>query len=261
MTEWVVYFNDGTEQVLVPRDAGEVMWLDPSQTWAYFLHDYQTPYWSIQRDIPEGKHRGFPRKAVGQPETVATFEKEERNKLTPAWQEFYKRLCVIAVYGKPDLRHFPAISEKFNSVMADNRVISNFKDWREGYMTLAMGGNVGKVIGESRPNAKIGPCWTFETLNSSGEPPDPEEVFWNKPWLWQKATISRYAKPEENKPIDPWQSVDPFSQFGFDRHVPLMFINNRGVANIPKMRCRILRAEALREPINAYNPPLEMVYE
>jgi len=27
------------------------------------------------------------------------------------------------------------------------------------------------------------------------------------------------------------------------------------------MRCRILRAEALREPINAYNPPLEMVYE
>lgn len=221
----------------------------PEGDFGFLMHDYQTEYWHIIRDIPMGVHRGYPRKAVGQPETVNTFEKDDKQVLNDEWQEWYKRFWCLAAFGSTDLRKFPLIEQAFNNAMASNRVITNFSDWISGYMCLGMGGNIVKIVGEGRPNSKFGPSYVVETLNSSKSPPDVEDVFYNKPWLWSKATVSNY---EEGKGVNPWQVVDPFPQLhNCNAHVPLMLINAKGTANI--MKIRVLPMPSYEVP-NPYNP-------
>ena len=152
----------------------------PQGTFGYLLHDFETTYWNEKRGIPLGVSRGYPRKTVGQPETVNTYEKDDSQHLNAEWQEFYKRIWCLAAFGTNDLQMFGLIQQSFDSAMAPNRVITNKSNWIDGYMCLGMGGNIVKVLKEGRPNSLFGKSWIVETLNSSEAPPDVEEVFWRQ---------------------------------------------------------------------------------
>jgi len=244
LTKTITTYSDGSLKIVEENK--------PIGTFGYLLHDFETTYWyEIKEGVIPGVSRGYPRMAVGQPETVNTYEKDNKQHLSVEWQEFYKKMWCLAAFGVADLNKFGQIENQFNSAMASNRVITNFSDWINGYMTLGMGGNIVRVLGEGRPPG-FGMSYTVETLNSSEPPPDVVDVFYNKPWLWSKATVSRYAKPEEGKTIDPWHSVDPFPQLAnWNAHTPLMLISSTGKANM--LQCRVQIMENYNVP-NPYNP-------
>ena len=200
--------------------------------WGLLLHDFQLTgdYWG---ENTTGKNRCFPHKNQGKPETVRTYEKDATTVLSPAWQEFYKTLFCLAAFGVSTLDYFLMLRNAFNSTMAYNRVITNHSDWIQGYMTLGMGGNLVKIIGEGRPDAKFGDSYIVETLAASSPPPMAEDVFFNMPWLWHKATICRYNAELDN----PWSHVIKFPQLEpWNADTPLMLISRHGKANIQKTR-------------------------
>ena len=236
--------------------------LDPHLDWVYFAHDYQIGhYWDDKEPHKnrDGYNRGYPDKG-GRPETVVTYEKDDRVSLSSAWQEFHKKLFCIAAFGIPDLAMFTLIEDAFDNAMAPNRVITNDRGYPTGYMPLAMGGNIGHVVGEGRPDSKFGPSYVIECLNGSQTPPDVEDVFWNKPWLWSKATICRYARPEDNIQglANPWQHVNYFPQLdSWNAHTPLLLISNTGTLQVQKTRCKIITDGIIPNP---YFPPLKRAF-
>ena len=161
--------------------------------------------------------------------------------MTPPWQQFHEDMFSVAAFGIVDRNRFSLLQGAFDSTMAANRVITNKLGYPHGYMPLAMGGNIGHAIGEGRPNSKFGAAWQIETLNASEPPPDVEDVFWNKPWLWSRATIIRYAYAEDGIQglANPWQHVIPFPQLdAWNAHVPLLLISNTGYVHVQKSRCK-----------------------
>jgi len=229
--------------------------LDPAQLWGFLLHDYQVgDYWGTDKI---GKTRWAPR-THGDPETVTTFRKEERVSLSPAWQDFHKLIFTLAAFGEADLSLFGMLEGAFDSTMAPNRVITNKVGYPEGYMPLCMAGNTVRLLSDQvyRPNAKFGHSYKIETLDASKTPPDVEEVFWEKPWLWSRATVARYAKPEDNIQglASPWQHVTPFPQLdAWGAHVPLLNISYGGWNYVQTARVQLFAGGPVP---NAYNPPL-----
>jgi hypothetical protein len=150
----------------------------------------------------------------------------------------------------------------FESTMAPNRVITNKAGFPDGYMPLLMGGNIARRLEEHvfRPNAKFGEAYKVETLDASKPPPDVEEVFWTMPWLWSKATVARYAFPEDGiVGLDsPWQHVIPFPQLeAWNAHVPLLNISYGGWNYVQRARCQDWKYSWVP---NAYNPAVTKAY-
>lgn len=258
MTSIIFTYDDDTQvqiDLVLKR-----YWLDPSETWVWFPHDYQIgDYWN-DKEPPknrDGYNRGYP-DTKGRPETVVTFEKDDRVSLTPEQQQFHEDLFSLAAFGKVDRERFASeLENSFMSTMAANRVITNDRGYPEGYMPLAIGGNIGKVIGEGRPNAKFGLSYVLECLDASKKLPDVEEVYFEKPWLWSKATICRYAYPADNIQGlgNPWQHVIPFPQLDlWNAHTPLLLISNTGTINVQRARCEFIVDGKIPNP---YNPHLE----
>jgi len=251
----------GVQQIFMPKP--EPVQLDPASTWAFFAHDYQIGHYWDDKDPPknrDGYNRSYTLKQ-GKPETVTTVEKEDRVKLSLEWRKFHREMFTLAAFGVADMALFAPLELYFEFVMADNRVITNHAIWYEGYMPLAMGGNIGRVIGEARPNDWFGDAWQIETLDASKPPPDVTDVFYNRPWLWSKATVTRYAYPEDGilGLGNPWQHVTPFSHvsYNYNAHVPLLLISNGGMVHVQKTRCKIITDGIIPNP---YNPPMERAF-
>lgn len=229
--------------------------VDPSKIYAFLLHDFQLGDWWGADKV--GKTRWYPRKH-GDPETVATLLKEDRVSLSPAWQDFHKLIFVLATFGEAKMSLFSYIQARFDSVMSPTRVITNERGFPEGYMPLCMGGNIVELasILTERPNSKIGLCYKIKCLDGSKSPPDVEDIFWNHPEYWSKATVARYAYPEDNIPIEnPWSHVIPFPQLDpWNAHVPLLNISNTGYNWIPVRRMKLLLSD--QDFPNPYNPPM-----
>jgi hypothetical protein len=229
--------------------------LDTSKAWVFLRHDFQLGnYWGTEK---AGRTRWYPQKH-GDPETVLTFRKEQRVSLSPAWQDFHKLLFTLAAFGEAKLSLFPLLRQAFESTMAPNRVITNKTGFPNGYMPLLMAGNIARRLDERiyRPNAKFGESYKIETLNADKAPPDVEEVFWKKPWLWSKATIARYALPQDRIVGlgSPWQHVIPFGQLDrWNAHVPLLNISYGGWNYVQTVRCALWERTELPNP---YNPAL-----
>lgn len=236
--------------------------LDPALQWVVFLHDYQVGHYWDDKEPPknrDGYNRGYD-DHKGRPETVITYEKDEIMRLTPAWVDFCKGLFCTAVYGVADLSMFKPLENAFDNVMGESKVIANHHTFPDGFMSLAFGGNIGKVIGESKPNANFGPAWVLECLDFSAPPPDAERIFFEEQWKWSKATNCRYAKPEDN--IDglanPWQHVNYFPQLdAWGAHVPLPLISRTGTVQVQKTRCKIITNYMIPNP---YHPSRKRAY-
>jgi len=211
--------------------------LEEDKLWGYLLHDYELGNWWGDDKI--GKTRWYP-KTHGDPETVATFFKDDRVSLSPAWVDFHKLLFTLAVFGEAKMSLFKELENRFDSVMSPTRVITNSRGFPEGYMPLCFGGNIVQLdsLEFERPNNLFGLSYKIRCLNGSKSPPDVEDVFWNHPELWSKATNARYAFPEDNIPIaNPWSHVIPFPQLDlYNAHVPLLNISNTGYNYIPVKR-------------------------
>lgn len=233
--------------------------LPPNSLFGFLLHDFQTgDYWGANKI---GYNRVYPTRS-GRPETVKTHFKEDRVSLTPAWQDFHKLMFTLCAFGEANLNLFPELEQAFSSAMAPNRVITNHRGWPEGYMCLCMGGNFVKLLDDKiyRPNSNFGYSYKIETLDGSKTPPDVEDVFYNKPWLWSKATNLRYAFPEDNISglENPWQHVIPFPQLGdWNAHTPLLNITNYGWNYVQVPRVRIWQENFVPNP---YNPPIEKTH-
>lgn len=234
--------------------------LDPSQLWGFLKHDFQLgDYWGADK---AGKTRWAPR-THGDPETVKTWFKEDRVSLTPAWQDFHKLMFTLAAFGEAKMSLFPLVQAAFERTMGPTVVITNKVGFPEGYMPLCMGGNTVRLLNdkEYRPNEHFGRSYKIETLNGSKAPPDVEEVFWTKPWLWSKATVARYAFSSDNIQglASPWHHVIPFPKMDtWNAHVPLLNISNVGWNYVQTARVAIWKHTVLPNP---YNPPLVKVYD
>ena len=227
-------------------------------------HDYELPRWYMQKmwnTDKAGVHRGWPRKAVGQPETVATFEKDDNNKFSDLWQDFNLDIHMLAVFRHHDMdkvspSDWDKFMDAFDSVHASNRVINNKGTWWNDYMALGMGGNTYKLKSTAtyRPNSEFGEAYKVLSLDSSRPPPNVDEVWNDKSYLLSTATISRYAKPEDD--IDglgnAYQHVIPFPQYdSWGAKVPLLLISRKGYVHIPTVRL-----EHVTEIASPFNPVL-----
>lgn len=256
--KYIAVHND-QERVYTHRE------LSPLHDWVYYFHDCQIPGgWDGDKQ-KEFRNRLYAKKG-GRPETLPAYEKEIRVVLDDAWQTFAWQLAQLCCYGEirdqneiPPLE-FARLSAAFDSLYASNRVINNKKEWWRGYMTLAMGGNYGKKLGESKPDRKFGKAYVIECLNASEPPPDVEDVFYNQQHLWSKATNLRYAHPRDNiQGLDnPYQHVTPFPQYDeWNAHAGLMTISNTGTMQIQQYRCVIINDGMISEP---YKPALPKAF-
>jgi len=253
----VRYIKPDKPIILIP-DSG-VGSLDANKIYGYLLHDYQVgSWWGVDKI---NKTRWYP-KTYGNPETVATFLKEDRVSLSPAWQDFHKLMFTLAAFGEAKLSLFSEISQAFDSVMSPTRVITNDKGFPEGYMPLCMGGNIVEIYGLNieRPNAKFGLSYKIKCLDGSKSPPDVEDIFWNHPELWSKATVARYAYSNDDIPLsNPWSHVIPFPQLDkYNAHVPLLNISNTGYNWIPIQRMGLWENNFAPNP---YNPKQSKAFE
>lgn len=252
MNKLIVDYDDNSSQGF------SQVQLDPSQDWVRYLHDFELGHFWDSKEPPKNR-AGYNRRYTlkgGDPETVAPYEKEDRVSLDPAWDKFNKQLFCLDCFGTPDLAMFPLIKNAFENVMGPKRVITNYQGYPDGYMPLAMGGGIGHVLGESKPDAKYGPSYVIEALNAKLPPPDPEEVFFEKRWLWNAATNCRCLNPEDNVEglANPWQHVNWFSQLdAWNGRVPLMLISNTGVVQIKKVRCAKITDYKIPNP---YHPEM-----
>lgn len=236
-----------------------VVELDPNMLWGRLKHDFELgDYWSDDEKRRKGRTRWYPKKH-GDPETVVTYYKEARVSLSPAWQEFHKLMFVLAAFGVADMDRFELVESAFNRTMSPTVVITNKRGFPDGYMPLCMGGNIVRLLSNRiyRPDSKFGHSYQIETLDASKPPPDVEEVFFNKPWLWSKATVARYAFPEDNIiGLDSlWHHVIPFPKMDmWNAHVPLLNISNHGWNYVQTARIELWDKGYVPNP---YNPPLE----
>ena len=239
---------------------------DDPGVFGFLLHDYQLgDYWNKGQKNRNGRTRWYP-KTHGDPETVLTFYKEDRVNLSPAWQDFHKLMFVLAAFGEAKISLFHEVADAFDRTMGPTVVITNKKGFPTGYMPLCMGGNIVRLLNTNvyRPNAKFGESYKFECLDASKPPPDVEDVFWNKPWLWSKATVARYAHPDEDIPDlgtdedDRWKHVIPFPKMDpWNAHVPLLNINNRDWNYVQKERVEIWDKDYVPNP---YHPELTKAF-
>lgn len=233
--------------------------LNLSEHWVFLKHDFQLGnYWGSDQ---AGRTRWYPR-THGNPETVITYRKEQRVSLTKAWQDFHKLMFTLAAFGEARMSLFPEVKAAFERTMGPTVVITNKIGFPEGYMPLLMGGNIARRLDDRiyRPNTKFGESYKIETLDGQKRPPDVEEVFWTKPWLWSKATVARFAFPTDH--IDglasPWQHVIPFPKMdAWNAHVPLLNISNGGWNYVQVARCALWERTDLPNP---YNPALTKAY-
>lgn len=246
-----------TSEMFIPQPSPV---LDPDKIWAFTLHDFQLgSYWGLDKI---GKTRWYPR-THGDPETVITWFKEDRVSLSKAWQDFHRLMFVCAAYGEAKMSLFPDVEAAFERTMGASVVITNKQGFPDGYMPLLLGGNVIELISTKleRPNNLFGLSYKFKTLDASKPPPDVEDVFYNHPELWTKATVARYAFPEDNIDLqNPWSHVTPFPKMDFwNAHVPLLNISNYGWNLVQTARVEILQNPIYQLP-NPYNPPLVKAY-
>jgi len=250
-------------------------------------HDYQIGNWWTNKNKNgynyDGKNR-FAKTQGGNPETVATYYKEDRVAMTVPWQWFAFRQMIFSAYGHFD--EAKLTSEEYNlmvkawaSTMHGGRVITNNKGWNDGrrddiqginldanwvmYMCLGMGGNVVKLLDDTiyEKGRDYAQCYKFETLDGSKPPPNPEDVnFLTHPHLFSRATVCRYVtddKEWETLKIqlgNRYQHVIQFPQFEFVMaHTILMNISNQGYNFVPVQRC--LPYDASQGIPNPYNPP------
>lgn len=269
--------------------------LDSSKLWCYFPHDFELKkligysIWTDNDKNRDNRTRWYP-KPIGNPETVATFYKDDKTTMTPAWQWFAFRQFVFACFGhfdetKLDDAELDALKKAWASAMMGKRVITNFTGWDNGYqdvilgvnsdapyfkyMGLCMGGNLGSVRMDSagnpgiyHPNAAFGSSYKVESLNGLHEPPDPRDVnFVTAPHLVQIATIARYDAEGTSGLSNPWSQVIPFPQLhAWNAHLPLLNITNGDYNLVSISRAYIPPVKITSRP-NPYNPPQAKIVE